>query len=263
MTLDILICTIDDGIKKVPDVLIPQKSGVSYVVSMQYTDEKFKQMIPAELLQREDVTIHSIEGRGLSLNRNNALAHSSADIRLIADDDNRYTEAYIDAIFSSYNAHKEADIICFKAIGYDGKEMKKYPAEAMSYADACNEGYYPTSMEISFKKSVCTNFDIRFGLGSEKLCSGEEDVFLFDAIKDGYKAIFIPEVVVSSNPLTTGDKFLQDRKVQISKGATFKHIFGTRNALWRTVKEAGWHLVHNSANPFPIMYNMCKGIFLF
>ena len=49
MTLDILICTIDEGIEKVPKVLMPPRDGVRYVVSMQYTQKTMKERVPAVL----------------------------------------------------------------------------------------------------------------------------------------------------------------------------------------------------------------------
>ena len=85
-TLDILICTIDDGILKVPAMLLPERADVRYIVSVQHTIPQSLINVPAPLVYRQDVTIGFLEGKGLSRNRNNALRMSDADICLVADD---------------------------------------------------------------------------------------------------------------------------------------------------------------------------------
>ena len=260
MRLDILICTIDGGIEKVPEVLMPPTDGIRYVVSMQHTSEETRELVPQVLKEREDVTLTFLEGRGLSRNRNNALAHASGDVVLIADDDNRYTPESIRHVIEAYEAHPEADIICFAAESYEGEPMKRYPTREMPICEAFRQGYYPTSMEMSMRKRVDIRFDERFGLGSERLCAGEEDVFLKDAQDKGYQVLFVPRVVVRSRFITTGSHFIGNPRLQMSKGAAFRYLFGTSEALWRTAKEAGWWFVHRGANPFPILLNMLKGM---
>lgn len=262
MTLDILICTIDEGIKRVPEVLMSPRGDVRYVVSMQWTDKVWTERVPEVLREREDVVLTFLEGRGLSRNRNHALEKATGDVVLIADDDNRYTEELIDNIFEAYKENEGADVICFAAESYEGKPMKNYPHEKMTYREALKRGYYPTSMEMTMRRGVKVRFDERFGLGSEHLCSGEEDVFLKDALDEGYQMLFVPKVIVRSRFETTGSHFLENRKVQMSKGAAFRYIYGTPEALWRTVKEAGWWMVHRGSNPLPILYNMIKGMTL-
>ena len=41
MTLDILICSLNKGIVRVQDVLLPPQENVQYIVSYQYTDERY------------------------------------------------------------------------------------------------------------------------------------------------------------------------------------------------------------------------------
>lgn len=262
MTLDILICTIDEGIKRVPNVLIPKEEGIRYVISMQYTDEKYFAMIPEILRTRDDVTLLTLQGRGLSRNRNNALAHATGDILLIADDDNRYTSEGLRQIIETYECNQDASVICFMSESYSGEPMKKYPTETMSYEEAFKQGYYTTSFEMTMRNHLDILFDERFGLGSKMLCAGEEEVFMKDVIDAGYEALFIPKVIVRSDADTTGTHFVGNKKMQISKGATFRYLFGTREAIWRSIKEALHHLIHEGANPFPILRNMLKGIWI-
>ena len=46
MKLDILICTYNERISRIPDMLLPFRPDVSYIVSMQYTDQAFLDHIP-------------------------------------------------------------------------------------------------------------------------------------------------------------------------------------------------------------------------
>ena len=73
-TLHLLVCTLDERIAGVPQMLLPPQEGVRWVVSMQYTDERFLQQIPAVLQERSDVHLLTLPGKGLSRNRNHALA---------------------------------------------------------------------------------------------------------------------------------------------------------------------------------------------
>ncbi|MCH5174598.1 MAG: glycosyltransferase [Prevotellaceae bacterium] len=248
MILEILICTINEGIAKVPDVLMPPRDDVRYVVSMQWTREEVKGCVPSVLRDREDVKLVFLEGKGLSRNRNNAMANASGDILLIADDDNRYTDELIENIFEAYEAHPNADVIHFQALDMEGNPLHPYPADFVS------------SVELSFRRKVTVRFDERFGLGSEKLCAGEEQVWMKDAKDAGYTIIYVAKPVVMTSAGTTGDKFVGNPKVQMSKGAAFKYEYGVGESVWRSVKEAGWYMWHKKVNPIPILLNMLKGI---
>lgn len=248
MTLDILICTIDEGIERVPEVLMSPRGDVRYVVSMQWTQEEMKERVPRVLKEREDVVLTFLEGKGLCKNRNHAIAHAQGDILLMADDDNRYNETLINNIFHAYEENEKADVILFQALDLEGKPLHPYPAD------------YVCSVEITFRREVQVRFDERFGLGSKLFCAGEEEVWMKDARDAGYKILYIPKPIVMTPRETTGGNFLGNERLQMTKGATFKYVFGTRNAVWRTVKEAGWWMVHRGANPLPILYNMLKGL---
>lgn len=252
--LSILICTYADRVLGVPSVLLPQRNDVEYVVSMQCGDGNWENRIPEKLRSRPDVTLSLIPGHGLSANRNNAISLAKGHILLIADDDNRYTDEFIDRILDAWKDNPGADIITFMAETHQGKPLHAYPAP------------YVCSVEISMRResiaSAGLQFDTRFGLGSALLCAGEEDVFMADARHHKMNILFVPQVVVRTAAQTTSDQFIGNTRLQITKGATFRYIYGTGSAIWRSIKEAGWYLVHRKANPFPILFNMLKGIWI-
>lgn len=254
LTLDILICTVSDRLQAVSGMLLPEHDGVRYIVSVQHTCPAQKVAIPSAIESRSDVTVGLLEGWGLSRNRNNALGMATADICLIADDDNRYRQEHIDAILDAWSANPDADILTFQAETLPGEPLHPYPAP------------YVCSVEITFRRSSIIEkglrFDERFGLGSPLLCAGEEEVFMADARRAGLNVRYIPEVIVQTEGVTTGIGLTGNRTLQITKGATFRYVYGTWSAIWRSFKEAGWYLVHKGANPFPILFNMLKGIWI-
>lgn len=264
MTLDILICTIGEGIRNVPDMLLAPRNDVRYVVSWQVDNPSVEQFsfLTEAFSTRRDVEVYTLEGKGLSRNRNNALEHAGSDICMIADDDCKYTDSQIDTIIKTYERSMGADLICFEAIASDGTPLKKYPNESMEYSDAVRSGYYPSSVEITFRRSAVVGrieFNELFGLGSAHLNCGEESVFLHDALRKGLVAVFVPEVICTTSTDTTGIRFLSDIKAQRSKGAVFRYVYGRFGGLWHCLKEVCHHTVFNHSNPIFLLKNMLYG----
>ena len=115
MTIDILICSLNKGIVKVPDVLLPASEGVRYIVSYQYTDERYLDLIPNELKERADITLYQYKGEGLSANRNLAMDKAKADLIIFADDDARFTDSSIELARSTFENNPDLDVAFFTA----------------------------------------------------------------------------------------------------------------------------------------------------
>ena len=171
LDIEILICTIDNGLVRIPRVLAPPLTGVSYLVSWQKS-ERFKgsgamDEVLKSLVLRPDVTVVEMDGCGLSANRNNAIRHATGSILVMADDDCRYTSESLERLARVWEANAEADVILCKIDGTDGKSLpKKYPPSPCSY-DKRPRGYYVSSWEITFRNNVrMPAFDLRFGLGA-------------------------------------------------------------------------------------------------
>lgn len=206
MKIDILICTIDEGIRKVSNVLQPPMENVRYVVSHQYHEEKFK-YVPEEL-KREDILISQIPGYGLSRNRNHAMSLAEGDIALIADDDVRYLPDAIDHITRIYDDNPDIHVACFKIKTPDGEpEYKDYATENMIITTKKRHHYF-SSVEISFRihsiRKAGVKFDERFGLGSDRIPAGEEAVFVHDCLKAGLKTAYFPCYIVQHPYTGTG-----------------------------------------------------------
>ena len=238
MTIEILICTIGKGIIKTVDVLAEPRNDVKYLVSFQYTNDSDLNLVPDELKKRSDVSLFPVCGKGLSANRNYGMRHSVGDIILLADDDNRYTWEDFDRLLDAFHKNPQADVICFRSASYNGCFQRNFP-DCSFELNSPPKGYYVRSCEIALRhNNNYPEFDTHFGLGSEYLACGEEEVFVYDLIKRGFKVIYCPVAVVSTASSTTGALFLELASVRRSKGAVLSVIHGYWGALARIIKYA-------------------------
>ena len=234
-TLELLICTLNEGIRRVPMLLLPPHEGIKYLVSWQQTGT-VRVELPAELENRSDVTVYTLEGRGLAANRNHALKHATGDILLLADDDSKYSEEYLERVLHNFAKYPLADIICFRAVDHEGNFLKDYPSTPYRYAERPKNTYI-SSVEIAFRrKPSLPFFDERFGLGSKYLACGEEEVFLHTAFRQGLKIIYVPETIVETDPNTTGKRFLTFAAARRAKGAVLCYLYGPTSAMARSLK---------------------------
>ncbi|OPL12317.1 MAG: hypothetical protein AVO34_07345 [Firmicutes bacterium ML8_F2] len=204
MRINILVATLDQGIKRVPNILLPQRDDLQYIVSHQVTSRKYRK-IPSEL-NRKDISVVQIEGRGLCRNRNNALALADGDIIILADDDVRYRDEYINNVQAAFADDPDLSVACFKIDTPPGEQEYKEYADR-SYLLNEEEHHYISTMEIVFRldriKEEGLYFDERFGLGSKLNSFGEEAVFIYDCLKAGLRVKYIPQYIVEHPAVST------------------------------------------------------------
>jgi hypothetical protein len=195
MKINILISTINGGIDGIKDVVLNSRDDVSYIISHQYTDERFK-YIPDELI-RGDVTVSQIEGAGVTKSRNNAIRLADGDIGLFSDDDVRYRHTDIDTIKKTFLQNDQADIAIFKIRTPAGEpEYNNYPDEIIEYKQAPFVGTVQIAFNIERIKENKIWFDERFGAGQPLLICNDERLFLYDCISSGLRVFFFPEYIV-------------------------------------------------------------------
>lgn len=142
---------------------------------------------------------------GVSRSRNAALTNATGDYCLLCDDDEYLYDGYEDKIIKAFETYPKADIICFKikvappadlastALKRSKKKYKKHP---------CKMGFLRVlkvaTWQIAFRREAiinsCIRFDEHYGSGS-KLGSGEENIFLYDCLKNGLKIRYVPELL--------------------------------------------------------------------
>lgn len=235
MQINILVSTIDGGIERVADLLLPARPGLNYLVSHQVIDEKFR-VVP-QALQRSDVKVGQLEGRGLCRNRNNSMAMADGDIALLTDDDVRFREEYIENLARAFSDDPEMDVGCFKIAVPGGRETYKDYSE-QPYSLNRESRHYLSTIEIAFRvdaiKSRGLSFDERFGLGSPLNSFGEEAVFIHDCIRAGLQVKYVPAYVVE-HPLVSTIKSIE-RFATIN--TVFKGAYDARRYGWLALPAA-------------------------
>ena len=254
MTLDVLICTYGrDGIERVAQMKLPQADGVAYVVSWQLTDDEFDADVP-QALERQDLKVYKMNGRGLSRNRNNAISHSSADICLIADDDLDYTDEQLAVVKATFEQNEQLDVATFRFSG-SGKAYPDYEFDLVQMP----KGYYVSSVEIAFRRQSIgeLRFNEWFGLGAPVLHSGEEGVFVHQALCRRLNCRYFPITITHHCGDTTGVRGLTPG-VLMAQGA-YLSIVHRATALMRVPLFAwrSWRL--GRVKLFPAVCHLVKG----
>ncbi len=202
LTLDLALATHrPEGIRRVADMNLPVVDGVRYIVSWQnHADAP----VP-EALMRDDVKIYRFDCTGQSLNRNNAVDHSTADIVLNADDDLIYTAEELKAIIRVFNDNPYVDVATFIA-DMPGKPV--CPAVSCALHEPLPKDYWVATFNIAFRRASVGNlrFHPEFGLGSPRLHGAEDELFLLSAIRRGLNCRFFPVKICTHPGQTTGTK---------------------------------------------------------
>jgi len=256
LIINILISTIDSGINNLGHVILDPQCNVEYIVSHQYTDEKFKK-VPAFLI-RSDILVSQIPGKGVTKSRNNAIRLAEGDIGLFADDDVVYKASYFDTLNRVFERDPDLDVAHFKIkTGPHEPEYKNYPNEVIKYRDAPSVGTVEIGFRINSIKENSIFFDERFGAGQELLIGSDESIFVQDCINAGLTVKFIPAYIVE-HPYESAAKGLSKydkRKIWITGGydcringpiALLKAFLGTLKILPDLMK--------HKMNPFIYFY---------
>ena len=135
--------------------------------------------------------INTLE-RGLSNSRNLAIKNATGDICILSDDDEKFTDSYVERIIEAFTTNKEADIIVFQLIKPNKNYWKK--AKKLTSLDCLKV----SSVEIAFKlKSIKANnilFDSQTGSGVSK-AGGEENIFLHDCLRKDLNIYYQPIII--------------------------------------------------------------------
>lgn len=251
--LQVLICTFADGIRRVAARSHPQIEGVEYIVSWQASDGI---KIP-DVLHRDDFKIFRTSSVGLASNRNNALSLASAPLLLISDDDVDYSASNLLTVIDDFSIHDDADIIVFR---FNSKSShKNYPEFKVSLTNP-PKGYYTNSIEIAFRRLPIAErkiwFNENFGIGTP-FGSGEEDIFIKDALDKGLTGIYLPHTICTHDSPTTTSRNLMSTSRPMAKGAV---IFRRHPISWplRMLAEAWREIPMWRAGRVPSPPAFCK-----
>ncbi len=155
------------------------------------TDHEADETVPGE---NRTVRFISSTERGLSVSRNKALeaaGEAGAEICIFCDNDCVYVPDYEKMIVGAFDRYPEADILIFfirrpeRTSPVFSRERRMGPLSTMKIF----------SPEIAFRLSSVTkaglSMDPLFGAGA-RYSMGEENIFLFDALRSKLKLMYIP-----------------------------------------------------------------------
>lgn len=203
--------------------------------------------------------IFSYKEKGLSKSRNKALEKTTADICLISDDDTTFCNDTYEIIVTAFNENPLADIITFQTNTPQGTPFKKYHPKKRWLNSL--SAMRVTSFEIAFRtKSIATaglRFDENFGLCAY-FPTGEENIFLLDALRKGLKILYIPAPIVIHSEKSSGGNF-NDTNLVKAKGAMLYRMFGQWSyllSLFFSIKKC----CLSEFNVFRFYYLMLEGI---
>ena len=168
--------------KEVEDLLKKQKITSKYIIINQTLNDNVSITNENVITKKE---------KGLSKSRNEVIKNATSEIVLIADDDVVYENDYEETILKYWNKYQDSDIICFYVKSRNKKrKIKRMISQKINWINSMRIA----SVEITFNKNSIINnglkFNENFGSGT-KLNRGEENIFLYDALRKKLKIRFI------------------------------------------------------------------------
>jgi hypothetical protein len=171
-----------------------------------------------------------LERKGLSLARNTSinLIDNKAKYITFSDDDCWYPNFMVEKILSMNNLGNEC--YCFQIFDPNNnvfyKNYYKKQISKLTYRNSLKvssiEFFVPSEV---FNKNI--NFDENFGLGT-KYPSGEENIFLFDLIKNGYILKYEPSIIVYHK----FPNWVNKEYIFKGKGALFSRLYSPKIAFF-------------------------------
>lgn len=163
--------------------------------------------------------------KGSSQNRIISLLHSDADICLLADDDIIYSDGYEAEVLKAFNKLHDADIIIFNAFNTTtNKPIGNYINEIRRLRFYRSYG----SIQIAFKRNSISRKNIWFHpqlCAGQMYSSGEDSLFIREAIKKGLKIYLYPYLLTNYSCVTSSWFTGYNREYFFNKGAFLSATF--------------------------------------
>lgn len=201
-------------------------------VKLNFSSIIINQLIKKQKSNYDKSELYSFQEKGLSRSRNKALRYALSDICLVSDDDIVYKNNIEKLVVDTFDRYPEADIITFQVETPEGEPYKNYKDRPFSHS--LRTLMTVSSVEIAIRRNriikTGLSFDERFGLGTE-YPTGEEFIFLSDALRKGLKILYVPIPIVVHPRESSGGAFVNNPKLIEAKGAMFYRVFGSKAYL--------------------------------
>lgn len=226
MKIEVFISSLKNNIKDI-DVNTKKHPNVTVINQLPETlNNQFK------VEKNNGITWIDIDQRGLSKSRNCAIDLANADYLYLTDDDIVLEDNFELLVSKAINENPKTDIFAFNIQGIE-KEFKKVRTseKKINYLTSMKLSSVQMVYKLDFLNENKLRFDELFGAGA-KYQFGEENIMLFDALKQGAKIKFIPETIAKLHigESTWFEGF--NEKYLFNRGATFWRMFGVLAPLY-------------------------------
>ena len=171
--------------------------------------------------------------RGVGKNRNKALSFASGEYLLCSDQDMVYTDGYANIVENAFKQCPKADIIVFRLEYLNRFTPSKKEATGFRRVHLWNCMRYGTARVAMRKNALdkaCLCFSTLYG-GGAKFSSGEDSLFIREALRKGLKMYSCPIVIAQVKQEESSwfkgfnEKFFIDKGVLIANAFPYmKHI---------------------------------------
>lgn len=175
------------------------------------------------------VTYYSRPDRGVGLNRNEALLHSTGDILLFADDDEVLADGYAEMVSKAFAEHPKADGMIFN-IQTDGMNMgrrQNKKCRRIRIYNALNYGAVRLAVRADAIRRENISFHTCFG-GGTRYGSGEDTLFIVDMLKHKLRLYTYPACIASIDQTASTWFTGYNEKYLFDKGA----LYGAISRFW-------------------------------
>lgn len=182
------------------------------------------------IIDGNTVKVVSTNDRGVGKNRNVALLNATADLCILGDDDLIYTPNYPEIISRAFDELPDADIIVFQIVHLatsnnritDNRSITKI--KRVGFHNFARHG----APRIAFKRGSLLKANIWFSLlfgGGAKYSSGEDSLFLREALKKGLKIYTYPKKLADTRQEASTWFNGYTAKYFFDKGALMANLF--------------------------------------
>ncbi len=140
------------------------------------------------------ITTHD---RGVGKNRNKALNFASGEYIMCSDQDMIYVDGYADIVERAFKKCPKADIVVFNLEYLNRFTPGRKPYRKPKKVHIWNSMRYGTARVAMRKAAIdkaCLSFSTLYG-GGAKYSSGEDSLFIRDALRKGLKIYYCPEII--------------------------------------------------------------------
>lgn len=169
---------------------------------------------------KANYSIYNFKQKGIGKSRNKGILLSSCDIVVIADDDEKFYDDYLNIIEKAYTNFPDYDVILFNVKNGDQKD-KINEITKVNLINCYKYGAVNFSFKLESIRKKDIYFSNNFGGGAPH-GSGEDSKFLVDCLKNNLKVIAIPITIAQLDTESESTWFKgYNEKFFFDKGALF------------------------------------------